>query len=139
MMPTGAPTKGELEGIKWFRPRSAMQQGEVGVAVDDGPGGDNGDASSNSVVRGIEKPTYKVYCPQRQPLGPDGSIGFVRRFPTSAREKQSDANDEAAAKAEIDKASEASVSTADAPPVIPVVRSKPVLNPSVPAFVFPSL
>lgn len=61
----GAATKAELEGIKWFRPRSAMK---------DGGEGDGGAGA-------IKKPNFKLYTPPRQPTGPDGSVGFKRRNP----------------------------------------------------------
>ena len=60
----GPPTKEELEGIKWFKPRSAI------VA----------DGESVTVTNAIKKPAVKLYTPERQPLGPDGTIGFTRRL-----------------------------------------------------------
>jgi hypothetical protein len=67
----GHLAKEQMEGIKWFRPRSAMQ-------VD---GGDAVEGGSGTMARGIEKPSYKLYIPPRQPTGPDGTIGFQRRNP----------------------------------------------------------
>lgn len=70
----GPLTKEELQGISWFRPRAAL-------AAD----GDEGAASS-----GIRAPSYKVYVPERQPKGPDGTIGFASRAANAENGAQPD-------------------------------------------------
>ena len=61
---SGSPAlRSELEGIKWFKPRSAI------VA----------DGEAVSAANAIKVPQYKVYVPPRQPTGPDGTIGFASR------------------------------------------------------------
>lgn len=61
---TPKKNRAEREGIKWFKPRSAkMADGEE---VND----------TNS----IKVPQVQIYVPPRQPLGPDGTIGFQSRI-----------------------------------------------------------
>jgi RNA recognition motif-containing protein len=133
LVSNGAPTREELEGIKWFRPRSAMQHGDGSGAGEDSTGGEGGD-NINSAVRGIEKPTYKVYIPARQPKGPDNSIGFTRRNVNPVSQEV-----ERPTVVENDETRETSKSFDVGTPEAPIVRKKPVLNPTVPEFVFPSV
>lgn len=143
------PTKAELEGITWFRPRSAMQA----------ESGEAGDTANGS--RGIEKPTYKLYVPPRQPIGPDGTIGFVRRNPAGAAAEAdgtcNDGVDAATDVSAVDAVAGGSENTEPEPtdvavadvlgadssstrkPEDPKKRSKVALNPHVPPFVFPSI
>ncbi|KAI0558842.1 hypothetical protein FGB62_182g162 [Gracilaria domingensis] len=64
------PSQEELQGINWFKPRSAMNA--------------DGDAENGS--SGIRAPTFKTYVPPRKPKGPDGTVGFTARM--ELREKQ---------------------------------------------------
>jgi hypothetical protein len=146
-----APSKEQLEGIKWFRPRSASQA-------------DGNDAVEGGTVvgsRGIEKPSYKLYIPPRQPTGPDGTIGFQRRNPMPAEgvegagELETVKNNEIAADDAADvHANSSNLPTTVATPIAresdeviagptarssSAARSRPrtILNPSVPEFKFP--
>lgn len=72
----GPLTKEELQGIKWFKPRAAMEGS-----------GDSGEASDLTAIRA---PTYKLYVPPRQPSGPDGTVGFSSRNPDNDDDTQDD-------------------------------------------------
>jgi hypothetical protein len=146
-----APSKEQLEGIKWFRPRSAIQA----------DGNDAVEGGTGTGSRGIEKPSYKLYIPPRQPTGPDGTIGFQRRnpMPTEGVEATGDLdsvrNDGIAVDGSGDVvASSSNFSDVEAGQIsresgesVPVSatpsssasRSRPrtILNPSVPEFKFP--
>lgn len=133
-----ANNKEDVQGIKWFKPRSAMGA----------PSDKNIDTLTG---QGIRVPSYKLYVPPRQPTGPDGTIGFSSRcvkVPSSDEESEphenglhengwveegSDVNEEASHK----EASQINVEKRiDEKVVADGERSsaQKVLNPSVPAF-----
>lgn len=58
----GGFSREERAGLKWFRPKAVKGNG-----ADGGVGGV------------LKMPTYKVYTPKRQPIGPDGTVGFESR------------------------------------------------------------
>ncbi len=134
----GPPTKEELEGIKWFKPRSAIMA----------------DGQHVTVTNAIKKPAVKLYTPERQPIGPDGTIGFTRRLKESGvadklktrmvNLENSETTDEGqiGSTGGVDNGNDANGDVAAAA-AKHIVRSKPIgsatasttiLNPTVPAF-----
>lgn len=73
----GPVTKEELEGIKWFKPRSAKAA----------------DGEELNASNAIKLPQYKLYIPPRQPSGPDGTIGFHKRKPPATKDRSTDNED----------------------------------------------
>eukprot|EP00177_Eucheuma_denticulatum_P001745 GFKZ01003135.1.p1 GENE.GFKZ01003135.1~~GFKZ01003135.1.p1 ORF type:complete len:479 (+),score=96.20 GFKZ01003135.1:343-1779(+) len=64
-------SKDNVQGIKWFKPRAAQ--------------GTQSDKDHEAMgVGGIRAPTYKLYVPPRQPIGPDGTVGFTARVGKAA-------------------------------------------------------
>lgn len=59
--------KDNVQGIKWFKPRAAL--------------GTQSDKDHEAMgAGGIRAPSYKLYVPPRQPIGPDGTVGFTARM-----------------------------------------------------------
>lgn len=149
----------DLSGIKWFRPKSALR------AEADESGGPCNILAPLSNMRGIDRPSYKIYMPSRQPTGPDGTTGFLRRStnltaqsaePVSSSAKENDLPASMAEKLCVDPAIDSRQSAyaeGSSTLTIPVVtdennevgpenrsrKSKIVLNPNVPPFIFPSV
>lgn len=136
---SGPVTKEELEGIKWFKPRSAKAA----------------DGEELTAGNAIKLPQYKLYIPPRQPSGPDGTIGFHKRKPPASEGDDDDeagcgSNDESSAADEAstqqsrdstDSAGSDTRSDTRSPAEVkseerakPVAGSQTHLNPSVPAF-----
>lgn len=117
----GTPSKrekAEREGIKWFKPRSAkVADGET---IDD----------SNT----IKVPTVQVYVPARQPLGPDGTIGFHRRKPKNPSEEENGNNDDGEDGADSKDAKIAATAAAKKKNGFKASAAQTPLNPSVQPF-----
>ncbi len=125
----GPVTKEELEGIKWFKPRSAKAA----------------DGEEVNASNAIRAPQYKLYTPPRQPTGPDGTIGFHRRKPAPEENDGDNADENGGAENEEAKAGASPTSTQDVgkdevdaavsvDDKMKASGSQTLLNPSVPAF-----
>lgn len=126
-----ANLKEDVQGIKWFKPRSAMGAPSV-KDVDTATG------------TGIRAPSYKLYVPPRQPTGPNGTIGFTSRCagaPDSEGETEplengfcNDESGEGARDGEARQIDEEKRSEKNAIDSEERGSTHKVLNPSVPAF-----
>lgn len=122
----GSGAKDENEGIKWFKPRSALGNG-------------TNPESDVATTAGLRAPSYKLYVPPKQPTGPDGTVGFAQRQPNKKGKVDADDGTQTEV-ADNDSANESMVGkedkhdeATDQEEHLKGSKHK-ALNPSVPAF-----